>query len=129
MSTEELQMAEIKRLQLEAKNKLKQSRRSFQRLAKSSRPMKVVKGSKPPTETKEFSFSKATTGTPHAGGGAGGVEPLHPSNFASILRSRHPSDNLDPLVGTLVSSGWSVVRNCGVHYLETTAVLQHWWLL
>lgn len=57
-STEQRQIDEIKRMQLDAKKKLKDSRRSFQRLIKGPKPIKAIKGSKPPTEIKEFHFSK-----------------------------------------------------------------------
>ena len=92
-STEQLQMEEIRRLQLEAKKKLRSSRRSFMRLAKGgSKPVKVVKGSKPPTEVKEFSFSRAAGGEKSSGSAQQG-EVVHPSNFASTLRTRHASED------------------------------------
>ena len=100
-STEQLQMEEIKRLQLEAKKKLKSSRRSYMRLAKGAKPIKVIKGSKPPTEVKEFSFCRPAAGgdkSGPAGGGGAGLQNgmvVHPSNFASTLRSRHASDDCD----------------------------------
>ncbi len=82
-STEDLQLEEIKRLQVEAKRKLRRSRQSFHRLAKVSGPMKTVKGSKPPTETKEFNFSKMTLGS----SGRNLSDNSIPRSFADTLRS------------------------------------------
>ncbi len=93
-STEQIQMEEIKRLQLEAKKKLRSSRRSFMRLAKGAKPVKVVKGSKPPTEVKEFRFSRPAAGEGRSASSAQS-DLVHPSNFASTLRTRHASDNFD----------------------------------
>ena len=91
-STEQLQMEEIGRLRLEAKKRLKSSRRSFQRLTKGSKPIRAVKGSKRPTQIKEFHFSKVVDRShvmPQR-------EAIHPESFAKTLRSRHPSDTYEP---------------------------------
>lgn len=93
-STEQLQMEEIKRLQLEAKKRLKTSRRSFHRLAKGSQALKAVKGSKRPTQIKEFHFSKVVDKS--RAGAVGSQSGDGPIDFAKTLRSRHPSDNYDP---------------------------------
>lgn len=90
-STEQRQMEEIKRLQLEAKKRLKASRRSFHRLAKNSQQIKAVKGSKRPTQIKEFHFSKAMDRR-HAAMGSGDG----PIDFAKTLRSVQQSENYDP---------------------------------
>lgn len=95
-STEQLQMEEIKRLQLEAKQRLKNSRRSFQRLAKGSKPIKAVKGSKRPTRIKPFHFSKVADNKSRGNAMGSQSGEVHPSDFAKTLRSRHPSDGYEP---------------------------------
>lgn len=115
-STEQRQMEEIKRLQLEAKKKLKTSRRSFHRLAKGSQPIKAVKGSKRPTQIKEFHFSVvADKNRAGAMGSQSGNEPI---DFAKTLRSRHPSDNYDPSMVRVRAQNTTGSTETNVHYRE-----------
>ena len=96
-TTEERQLEEIDRLRKETKKKLRRSQQSFHHLAKIQGPMRAIKGSKPPTETKEFNFSKLASGEKHSCGSTGvrAGEVVHPSNFASTLRSKNVTDSCD----------------------------------
>ena len=95
-TTEELQMEEIQRLRKEAKRKLRQSRKSFRKLAKSSGPI-AVKYSKKTTETLEFQFK--TTGRDRTKVSEQQYSAtVHPSQFAMMLRSTSKAENFHPNV-------------------------------
>lgn len=77
-------MEEIQRLQKEAKKKLKRSRRSFRKLAKTSAPA-PVKYSKPTTEAVGFNFH--TESRERGRSLAKPVEGINPVKFPMTLRS------------------------------------------
>ena len=105
-------------MQREAKRKLRRSKRSFHKLAKVSGPMRAIKGSKPPTETKEFNF-KTTNGRKSRNNSSRscGVRDVHPSNFANSLRSLDVADNI------------TMVSNCIDNDMVVTADLSGIWCL
>ena len=93
-TTEQLKFEEVQRLQKEAKKTLQQSRRSFQRLVKSSAPV-VVKGSKPTTQAMEFNFHTKDRERSRPGS-ATKTEGVHPANFPQTLRCSDSTDNYNP---------------------------------
>ena len=80
-STEELELEKIKELRKEARKKMKLSRRSFMNLSKTFEPVQI-KNSRPPTETKEFKFSKEK---PRASSQE--EDSINPAKFPMTLRS------------------------------------------
>ncbi len=93
-TTEELELEEVKRLQKEAKKVLQQSRRSFQRLGKSSGPV-VVKGSRPTTQAMEFNFHTKDRERSKPGS-ASKKGAINPTNFPQTLRNFNNTDNYNP---------------------------------
>ena len=116
-TTEELELEEVKRLQKEAKKALQQSRRSFQRLGKSSGPV-VVKGSKPTTQAKEFNFHTKDRERSRPGS-ATKKEGVNTTNFPQTLRNFNSTDNYNP---NFVSCVCMCVRRfaCLVDFLYIT---------
>ena len=101
LSTEELQMQEIALLKKEAKKKLRQSRKSFRMLAKSSGPI-PVKCTRAPTEAVAFKFrSKSRDRSKQAGQQM--VDELNPARFAMTLRSSNKEENYHPHVVSTMS--------------------------
>ena len=86
-------MEEIARLQCETKHKLRQSRKSFRRLAKTSKPVKVVYA-KAPTEPVDFHFRteerERERGKALADQSSSGAALV---DFPSTLRRSHKGDN------------------------------------
>ena len=85
----------MKRLQKEAKKKLQQSRRSYQRLVKSSGPV-VVKGSRPTTQAVEFNFHTKDRERTKPSPGGSQKDGVNPTNFPQTLRNFNSTDNYNP---------------------------------
>ena len=86
---EEMEAEEIEKMQEEARKKLRQNRRSFRRLAKSSKPQ-PVKYSKPMTEAVGFNFrtdKRCQRRSAASRGPQPNLSGSHPSNFPMTLRS------------------------------------------
>lgn len=101
---EELQMDEVKRLKKEAMKRLRQSRRSFANLTKTSGPV-VVKGSMPTTEPMEFKFHQTTREKKGQVVKTGSNSVVHPQQFFSSLRSSRNTDRYNPNVVSLKTAG------------------------
>ena len=86
-------MEEIARLRKEAKKKLRQSRRSFKRLAKTSAPVRI-KGSKPTTVAVEFTFK--TNERDRGKVSAKPVSGVNSNTFPMTLRSSKRDDDFHP---------------------------------
>lgn len=85
-----MEAEEIEKMQEDTKKKLRENRKSFQRIANSAKKPKVVKYSKPTTESVGFKFRTDRRLRRRAGGS--GKPPvyssgLHPSTFPMTLRS------------------------------------------
>ena len=101
---EDLQMEEVQRLKKDVMKRLRQSRRSFASLTKSSGPV-VVKGSMPTTEPVEFKFHQTTREKKGQVVKTESNSVVHPQQFFSSLRSSRNTDKYNPNVVSLGTEG------------------------
>lgn len=112
-------MEEIQRLQKEAKKKLRESRKSFRKLAKSSGPV-AVKYSKKPTEAHEFNFkTKGRERTKIRGQQHPAA--VHPNQFPMTLRSSTKGENFHPMIVSSLELKGRVEGDGGGRGQSTTA--------
>ncbi len=93
VTSEELELQEIERLKKEAEKRIKMSRRSFRKLAKTSAPA-PVKYSKPTTEAHEPQLR--TLKRKRRSSASQNEDGINPSRFAMTLRSSSKDDNFHP---------------------------------